>query len=82
MDEKNKIDEFNSLINEKRGNLIKLVELEEELNKIRKRNSALDKKIWKLCQHEWRVYDGYNGYDSPKQVCSKCMLFNKYYFYS
>ena len=76
------IDNINYLINEKRENLVQLVELEEKLNKIRKRNSALDKKIWKLCDHEWRMYDGYNGYDSPKQVCAKCMLFNKQYFYS
>jgi len=76
------IDNINSLMNEKRENLVKLVELEEKLNNIKKRNIALDKKIWKLCKHEWRMYDGYRGYDSPKQVCTKCMLFNKQYFYS
>jgi len=73
--------DVNKFIENKKKNLIEIIQLREKLDFLTKENKLLDTLIWKKCKHEWVSYEGYRGFDSPKRVCNKCKLFDNRYFY-
>ena len=70
---------LNELLSEKKKIESKKWEYYQKFKNSDKIIKDLDKKIYKICVHDWE-YD-YSSYDGPDKICKICNLYRNEYLY-
>ena len=59
-----------------------IYDYEKNIDKLKDSIKASEKKLWKLCSHEWEYDSSCNFDDRTKYFCKKCKLWRNEYMYT
>ena len=77
----NKEDELAEILNENTNLNSQICQLNAKIYELKKTITNNEKKIWKLCEHNWERDYTVAFDDHIKHYCKKCLLWRNHYMY-